>query len=766
MTIIGYCAFAQNLNRKYIISSGSEGGNYDKTADFLINHLNREMVNTTFSNVHSNGSLDNLANLEMLFSDFALVQQNILSKTIYKESKGVKNIEIIAPLFREKLLIYHNDSSNYDSFAKFVRTVTDKPNLAIGFTSKDSYSYKIFIKIAKLLDFPLKQLNVQFENYENLIGSIEKNEIDVIVTFSLEIEELETNSKINKVYFSKNEGELITSRITNTNILELHYQRYTISTYTFLVGLTDKMEEIYRIENKDLSNLIIDLAKNDTSFIGSEISKTINEFKLPEAQTFLKGIPTTEVLKKELGLKTSSNYLFGLILSVSLLLLVFLIWTKFVHLNTIYLHWIRYNHIYFGVLLLLIVHYSCLEIMVWAEKDLYNSLKLKSQILNMSRSDLHLWVVVSNLASNNNGIFPISTVGKLMFSVSFYSIWLGGACIFIVNYLKTQAMKKRVAGLKSITFKGHIVLCGWNSSVANFVDNFIANIKYQVKQKQKFVLVVNDIEKVRSDFKTIESLHDLHKIELIEGDIKNEKVLFQTNVIGAKTVVIFAEDSTDTADEKTLLRALSISRHCRKFKAKEINTSKKDITQDFEVFDVDVYSDSIYIIAEINNNIYQEDLIAADVNEVICSNNYGKNIISQSIINHGISNILDGILNFNAGNEFYTIDLSKKKNKIFVGRTFDELLVMLRGVHVQLVAIKVIYHDSFGNEIIDKGKISSLLKSDGLETGVIINPSSRNELLRTADNDDILVVLAENEMDLIKKIKRLNRLGNSDLGQS
>jgi TRAP-type uncharacterized transport system substrate-binding protein/cadmium resistance protein CadD (predicted permease) len=752
--IINSFSFAQKLDSQYIISSGSKGGNYHRASSFLVNRLTDSIPNATFSNVNSNGSLENLSNLEMHFSDFALVQRNILLNTIYNESNGIKNLQVILPLFQEKLLIYHNQSKDYFSIKDFIRLIDNKSITTLGFTGKDSYSYEIFDKIVKLLNIPTESLSFQFNSYDNLIVDINNDKLDAIVSFSLEIEKLEKNEKIKNIYFTKDEVNLITSRITNTNFVNIN-GHYSIGTYTFLIGINNKIDQINdkidSLHQKDLSKLIIDLVKIDTSFIAKQINKTIKDFKSPTSHAVLEGIPLTEGLQKELMINSNNNPFLILLVFLPIIILLILISKKIIKLNTIYLYWIKHNHIFFGIILLLGLYYLCLEIMIWAEKDLYNTLKLKSQILNMSRSDLHLWAIVSNLTGENNGIFPISTIGKLMYSVSFYTIFLGGICIFIVNYLKTQTVKKRNKGMKPITLKNHIVLCGWNNSTESFIENFLANIESQIKEKQKIVCVVENVETIRNQYEAIKSFHDLHKIELIEGDIKQDKTLKQSNIIHAKTVVIFSEDSTDASDEKTLLRALSISRFCRKFHLNDSSTKSKRR-------DIGIYSDSTYIIAELNNEKYKDDLLAADVNEVVCSNNYSRNIISQSIINHGLSNILDKILTFNKGNEFYTIDLSKNLNKIFVGKTFDELLIMLRRVHIQLIAINVVYHDKYNNKIIDNEKKLSLTQSDGLESSIIINPSSKNELNRKVDDDDVLVVFAEDEHDLSKKIKQLNNL--------
>lgn len=685
--------------------------------------------------------------MEMLFSDFALVQRNILLKTIYNESKGVKNIEVISPIFQEKLIVYQNKAIDYSSFEDFFKLIEDKAIKTIGFTESSGYSYKIFSKIAKLLNISTEKLSFTFNDYDSLIECLTDGSIDVMVSFSLEIRELERDDKIGKVYFDKDEVEIITSRLTNTSVVDIGGGNYTIGTFTFLIGLSDKIEQIHSIHGKDLSQLIFHIVEHDTSFIAKEISETISYMKsTANQQPYLEGIPLTEGLKTEFGVKSNDGYLLVIFVSVIIFLIINFGFKR--RIIDVYLFWIKYNHILLGVILLFVLYYSCLEVMIWAEKDLYESLKVKSPILNMHRTDLHLWVIVSNLASDNNGIFPVSTLGKLMFSVSFYTVWLGGICILLINYLKNQAIKRRRKGMKQIIFKDHIVLCGWNSSVENFISNFLENVESQINIKQRLVSVVENVEEIRFQYEKIRLLHDLHKIELIEGDIKQEKTLQQVNIINAKTVVIFSDDTSDSADEKTLLRALSISRFCRKLK---VDHSKLNSGQ----LNYDIYNDSIYIIAEVNNEKYKEDLFSADVNEVVCSTNYGKNIISQSIVNHGLSNILDNILTFNDGNEFYTIDLSKKQNKALVGKTFDDLVELLRKVFVQLIAIKVVYLDECKNEIIDKDKVSQLVRRDGLNSNIIINPSSDIEINRKVDQDDVLVVFAESEQILRKSIKLL-----------
>lgn len=151
--------------------------------------------------------------------------------------------------------------------------------------------------------------------------------------------------------------------------------------------------------------------------------------------------------------------------------------------------------------------------------------------------------------------------------------------------------------------------------------------------------------------------------------------------------------------------------------------------------------DSIYIIAEINDSSFAEDLKRWDVNEVVCTAGYGKDIIIQSMLNHGISNMLDELLTFNDHNEFYTIDLKIPKFKTLRGKKFDDLLPLLRVHNILLIGIKTTYLDEDGIEIIDGEIIKRKLKKDKLLRQYMLNPYLEEEKKRPVDDDDQLIVL-------------------------
>jgi hypothetical protein len=187
---------------------------------------------------------------------------------------------------------------------------------------------------------------------------------------------------------------------------------------------------------------------------------------------------------------------------------------------------------------------------------------------------------------------------------------------------------------------------------------------------------------------------------------------------------LVCEDKTNTADERTLLRALAISKYCRK------------ISEDVSI-------DSIYMIAEINNPDLQDILRNADVNEVVCSSTISEDVLIASTYNHGISDALDKLLSYNEWNEFYLIDVNGSDK--LIEKTYDEVLLFLRTIGVLLVGIKVVIKDESGVEIVDREQVFFELAKEGLNRQVLTNPNTTVEKKYRIKAEDKLLVIATDE---------------------
>jgi len=105
LLFIFYFSSLAQSNNQFIIASGSKGGNYVKAGAFIATEYNKN-THSNFNSIETNGSLENINLLKNSFADFAIVQRNVLLNSLYDETNGINSIEVIAPLFEEKLLIY------------------------------------------------------------------------------------------------------------------------------------------------------------------------------------------------------------------------------------------------------------------------------------------------------------------------------------------------------------------------------------------------------------------------------------------------------------------------------------------------------------------------------------------------------------------------------------------------------------------------------------------------------------------------------------
>jgi len=515
----------------------------------------------------------------------------------------------------------------------------------------------------------------------------------------------------------------------------------TIGTWAMLVTLSKTLENLSSIENISLPDFIarnispIDDENSKSNFIYCNADQFFvinedNELKFEHKHIgpslFFRGLPISNNLADLFGVQTVFNFPNIIILLAVLLAIIILFYL--LGKTDVQLFWKRRKHFIYGAIFYIIVYFIISRLIYYSEYHLYTSYAIKSPVLNLSFIEFHKWLLFAVLTNYySSGIFPMSTFGQIGVSIIFYLIWITGIFLILFEIIKRNRHQKRLKGMKKVNYTNHFVVCGWNDSAADFIIKSKSALKKYIIHNSNKIVVLNDyLREHFDDNEQLKKLHEKKQFEYIHGDAKDENYLEKTNISKAKTIVLLADNHSIDADEKTLLRALAIERYC-----KEISHT---------------IMDENYIIAEINNNNIKKSLYAADVNEVVCTVETGQNILIQSMINHGISDVVDTILSYNEHNEFYTIDLREKEKKRFVGKSFDELLIELRKHNILLIGIKSRHFDKHGKEIIDKDELRKLDKKEfKIERNIIVNPHTQDENNYRTDDDDELIVLAVNE---------------------
>ena len=747
--------YAENPAKEYfIISTGSLGGNYYEAGKVIAGILNESLPeHHAFKVITSNGSNENVERLKNRFSDFAIVQRDVFISNYYGDGGKIKNVSIIFPLFKEKFIIYTHEKSHtsFDEFKAHINSASTV--IKIGITSLDGTTYKTFSQIASLLG--LKNKNIEFivENYDELSRKYLSNEIDYVLTFSLPIEAIRDASNI---YFSDSDIHLLASRMRSLSIATLGETKHkTLGVWALFIGLNSSIKQIG--EHVILERIMS--SKLEGNSIGKDIHNTFNEYKSSSIlfDTYLEELPVVTSFQKFINRYARSTSL-PFILAFSFIIIITLLWGGWFRLyeqaRRKYLR-IRYKHIFIGLVLVFFFYLACVEWLILSEKKFFQVNGIKSSILDMTRIDLHLWNLVRIFGNNDGGVFPISVTGKLATTLSTYIIWIGGVSIAFVEYIMSKIIAKRREGLMKIKDVGHVIIAGWSDNTEKLIEDLLFACKEYHRKTLKIVCVVPEPKLILEKDDYISGLENRKELVLVKGYIRNKNILEQCNAHQARTIILLAEGTGSRADEKTLMRALSIRKFCGEKEdgllkcSEKIDSGNLSSLNNSGLFSAKKEVNPVYIIAEINSEEFVDDLRNAGVNGIINRSKIVDSLLVQSLLNPGVSKLINNIMTFSDDtNEFYTIDLLDSANSHLRNRTFDELLLPLRKKNILLLAIKVIYRDYSGKEIVDECEVLRLLKEEGLHRQIITNPITEAEINRKVDDDDQLITLAVSADDL------------------
>lgn len=755
---------AQQNTRKYILASGEKLGLYNKTASFIESISMDLLKSGKILNLTTKGSLENIERLKDGIADFAIIQRNVALRYYYHPQNPFKKFEVVMPLFPEALQIFVNGNTGIMDFNHFIRKIKEKEikTIAIGSPGTDSnISIRLILNLFGLdqssVILDQRKFSLSFRDFNN--GKIDCWATIIGFPFIPVLNDKDLTNRIAIVSMSQNEIRYILSRISYLEEVQIPPSIYPmtgdgepvmgVGTWAFLIartGVMDQIENVLQVKGKLFIVKIARAAQQGgsksqllhmkTFGMGGEFEFLANEKPPPSSQFydrysyFFRNLPLSSALES-VFIRPKIPLLTGFIMIIFAVGTIFLL-IRYRGRIDYYKYWLRYKHFIFSALFLVIGFFVFAKLVHALETNFYKTYSVKSGIVDLSIFDVQIWLLVFVLTGVNNDVFPLSLGGRIVATAAAYIGWLAAIFTVIGEFVSAMNKKKRRLGMKKNTLNGHLCICGWNESAPQLIKKslFVQKSSF-INKKRKIVVITPKFKEYLEKDLILKKHHDRHEIEFINGEPRDVDSLILSNIIDAKTVVLLAEERSEEADEKTLLRALAISRYVRQVKNKSM--------------------DSIYTIAEINNPKFQSSLSDADVNEVICSPHVGKNLIIQSMFCHGVANFINSVIFFNKGNEFYIIDISQSPS--LTGKTYDELLVLLRVAAIQLIGIKITFRDNQGRAIIDRAAINRGLDKLGISREYIINPHEHKEICYKTTPGDQLLVLALDE----KKTKNIEK---------
>lgn len=210
--------------------------------------------------------------------------------------------------------------------------------------------------------------------------------------------------------------------------------------------------------------------------------------------------------------------------------------------------------------------------------------------------------------------------------------------VILTTYLIAVSAFFTVRGGKILTRKhaGHYVICGWNFQGERIVEELIAA---RIGDKHYDIVIIP------GDPAPSELAQFGNKVFVVDGSPTEDSTLIRAGIETAKSAIVLNDTTkdADSADATVLLITLAI----------------EDMNR------------SVYTCAQIQHSANEIHLARADVDETIPLDLIGANLAVASALNPGVTRVVNELIHFDSGSEFYKI-LATDIPKAAIGKTFSD----------------------------------------------------------------------------------------------
>ena len=258
-----------------------------------------------------------------------------------------------------------------------------------------------------------------------------------------------------------------------------------------------------------------------------------------------------------------------------------------------------------------------------------------------SWGDCLWWILVTISTVGYGDKVPITLGGR---AIAFVGMVAGPVLLVsLVGSLGTlfyDEWQKGVKGMAQVTSKGHILICGWNSTAMDI----LAELRHSGVFAKLPITIIDD---------TIDAtpVRD-PRVSFIRGSPSMVKVLEQANIRQAKYAIVLAKNQTAAADQQTVLTVLAI---------KDINPS-------------------IHTCAELNDANNEGHLRRAGCDVMVNTNMLTSKLLALSLQNPVANRVIGELASFR-GSEIYRVPVPGEAQ----GCRFDEMLVTCKKEHDAII---------------------------------------------------------------------------------
>ena len=215
-----------------------------------------------------------------------------------------------------------------------------------------------------------------------------------------------------------------------------------------------------------------------------------------------------------------------------------------------------------------------------------------------------------------------------LFGVAMLAAVTGAVVGFVIDFLVKEGQGMGAAG-----YEGHIVICGWNATARDLVEELRTD-DYGVK-----IALLNDGDKNPAG----------EGVYFVRGDATSSEDLERAGIKEASAAIVCPTDASDAADMRSLLIVLAI----------------EDIAP------------AVRTVVEVNNSRHVPHFQRTNVDEVLVTSRLASRLLARTAMYPGLGALVTDIVSGGEGSELYRVILPDE----YVGFGIDELSARMRHDH-------------------------------------------------------------------------------------
>ena len=258
---------------------------------------------------------------------------------------------------------------------------------------------------------------------------------------------------------------------------------------------------------------------------------------------------------------------------------------------------------------------------------------LEKPVTFESLFDSFNWGFATVLGQGNAG-FVTSPGGRvvgwllILFGVAMLGMITGALVALVIDFLLKEGQ-----GLGASGYKDHIVVCGWNTTARDLIEELRGD-----DYTQKVVVIANLPKNPAGS-----------GVYFVSGDATNSADLDRAGIEDAASALVFPADSSDDADMHSILTVMAI----------------------------ESVAPGVRTVAEVNNPRHEAHFQRAGVDELLVTSKIASHLLARSALYPGLSRLVTDIVSGGEGSELYRITLPDA----YLGMSIDEIATKLRVEH-------------------------------------------------------------------------------------